>query len=107
MQPVVIAPSILSSDFARLADEAATMKTCHADWLHVDVMDGHFVPNLTIGPPIVKAIKAVADDGLIEAFTVDGASAFALAVQWHPEWLPGDESSRRLFRALVEAAGRR
>lgn len=71
-----IAPSILSADFARLADEVSAVERGGADLLHIDVMDGHFVPNLTVGPPIVEALKKVTKLPLDVHLMITNADAF-------------------------------
>jgi len=75
-QPILIAPSILSADFARLAEEVAAVERAGADLLHIDVMDGHFVPNLTVGPPIVEALKKVTKLPLDVHLMITNADAF-------------------------------
>ena len=75
--PVKIAPSLLSADFVHLARDVAAVEDQGADWLHVDVMDGHFVPNLTIGVPVVKALKAVARRPLDVHIMISNPVAYA------------------------------
>jgi ribulose-phosphate 3-epimerase len=73
---VKIAPSVLSADFARLGEEVLAVQEAGADWIHLDVMDGHFVPNLTIGPAVVKAIDRVTDLTLDVHLMIDNPAAY-------------------------------